>query len=131
MESVDLAIAAATRDHAEGGWAERSIGDRAALLHALAHRLESLADEFAFADAIDSGVPIGVTAMFAGALPDVVRDAVAHAQAQLGEHVLPSPGGDARLLRVPWGPAVVLMPFNAPAFTAVKKTAYALAAGCL
>jgi betaine-aldehyde dehydrogenase len=130
MDTVDRAIAAAARDHADGGWAERSIEDRAALLHSLAHRLEGLAEEFAFADAIDSGVPIGVTAMFAGALPDIVRDAVANAKALLGEHMLPSPGGDAHLLRVPWGPAAVLMPFNAPAFTAVKKTAYALAAGC-
>ncbi len=130
METVDRAVAAAARDHAKGGWAERSIDDRAALLHALAQRLEGLVEEFAFADAIDSGVPIGVTAMFASGLPDVVRDAVAHAHAQLREQLLPSPAGEAHLLRVPWGPAVVLMPFNAPGFTAVKKTAYALAAGC-
>ena len=130
METVGRAIAAAAREHASGTWADRSIEDRAVLLHDLAQRLEGLAEEFAFADAIDSGVPIGVTAMFASALPGVVRDAVSHAQALLGEQLLPSPGGDAHLLRVPWGPAVVLMPFNAPAFTAVKKTAYALAAGC-
>ena len=80
METVDRAIAAAARDHAEGGWAERSVEDRAALLHALAHRLEALAEDFAFADAIDSGVPISVTAMFAGALPDIVRDAVCTCQ---------------------------------------------------
>jgi betaine-aldehyde dehydrogenase len=130
VETVDRAIAAAARDHADGSWADRSVDERAALLHALAHRLDGLADEFAFADAIDSGVPIGVTTMFAHALPDIVREAVSHAEAQLGERLLPSPGGDAHLLRVPWGPTAVLMPFNAPAFTAVKKTAYALAAGC-
>ena len=130
MEVVDRAIAAAARDHAGGAWADRSIDDRAALLLKLAERLEGLAEHFAYADAIDSGVPITVTAMFAGALPDIVRDAVSHARAALGERVLPSPGGDAHLLHVPWGPAAVLMPFNAPAFTAVKKTAYALAAGC-
>src|ERR1700722_10206666 len=44
METVDRAIAAAARDHTEGGWAERSIEDRAALLHALAHRLDALAE---------------------------------------------------------------------------------------
>ena len=129
-DTVDRAIAAAARDHTDGSWADCSVEERAPLLHALAHRLEGLADEFAFADAIDSGVPIRVTTMFAGALPDIVREAVSHAKAQLGERLLPSAGGAAHLLRVPWGPAVVLMPFNAPAFTAVKKTAYALAAGC-
>lgn len=130
VDTVDRAIAAAARDHADGSWAERTVEQRAGLLDALAHRLEGLADQFAFADAIDSGVPIGVTTMFANALPDIVRDALSHAEAQLGERLLPSRGGDAHLLRVPWGPAAVLMPFNAPAFTAVKKTAYALAAGC-
>jgi betaine-aldehyde dehydrogenase len=130
VETIDRAIAAAARDHAEGSWAERSVEHRGTLLHALAQRLEGLVEQFAFADAIDSGVPIGVTTMFAAALPDIVRDAPRHAQAQLGERLLPSPGGKAHLLRVPWGPAVVLMPFNAPAFSAVKKTAYALAAGC-
>jgi betaine-aldehyde dehydrogenase len=130
METVDRAIAAAARDHAEGTWADRSVAERAPLLHALAQRLEGLAEDFAFVDAIDSGVPVAVTAMFAGALAGIVRDAVANAQALLGEQLLPSPAGDAHLLRVPWGPAAVLIPFNAPAFTAVKKTAYALAAGC-
>jgi phenylacetaldehyde dehydrogenase len=128
--TVERAIAAAARDHAGGAWSDRSVDERASMLDALAHRLEGLAEVFAFVDALDSGVPIGVTAMFAGALPDIVRDAISQARAQLSERVLPSPGGDAHLLRVPWGPAVVLVPFNAPAFTAVKKTAYALAAGC-
>jgi betaine-aldehyde dehydrogenase len=89
-----------------------------------------LGEAFTIADVIDSGVPIGVTTMFAAALPDVVRGAAAQAQTAAGERVLASPGGDAHVLRVPWGPAAVLAPFNAPAFTAVKKTAYALAAGC-
>jgi phenylacetaldehyde dehydrogenase len=129
-ETVERAISAAARDHANGAWADSPVAERATLLLDLAHRLEGLVDEFAYADAIDSGVPIGVTSMFAGALADVVRDAVSHARTLLGETLLPSPGGDAHLLRVPWGPAAVLMPFNAPAFTAVKKTAYALAAGC-
>ena len=130
QETVDRAVAAAARDHAQGAWADRSVEQRAPLLDALAKRLDAMADAFAYADAIDSGVPIGVTAMFADALPGIVRDAISHADAQLGERLLPSPGGTAHLLRVPWGPAAVLMPFNAPAFTAVKKTAYALAAGC-
>jgi betaine-aldehyde dehydrogenase len=130
VATIDSAIAAAARDHATGEWAGRSVDDRVALLLDLANRLEALQDAFALADTIDSGVPIAVTAMFAAALPDVVRGAAAHARAAARERLLPSPGGDAHVLAVPWGPAAVLTPFNAPAFTAVKKTAYALAAGC-
>jgi betaine-aldehyde dehydrogenase len=129
-ESIDRAIAAAARDHAAGSWADRSVDERAALLLDLANRLEQVRDELAVADAFDSGVPITVTTMFAAALPGIVRDAAAHAQTLMRERVLQSEGGDAHLLRLPWGPAAVLAPFNAPGFTAVKKTAYALAAGC-
>jgi betaine-aldehyde dehydrogenase len=128
--TVDRAIAAAARDHAAGEWSDRSVDDRVAVLLDLANRLDALQDAFTIADTIDSGVPIGVTTMFAAALPDVVRGAAAQARAAAGERVLPSPGGDAHVLRASWGPAAVLAPFNAPAFTAVKKTAYALAAGC-
>lgn len=128
--TVDRAIAAASRAHAAGGWAERSLDDRVALLLDLANRLDGLREAFTIADAIDSGVPIGVTSMFAAGLPEVVRGAAAHASVAMDERRLASPGGAAHLLRVPWGPAAVLAPFNAPAFTAVKKTAYALAAGC-
>jgi betaine-aldehyde dehydrogenase len=129
-ETVERAIAAASRDHAAGGWAGRSVDERAALLLDLADRLEQMQEAFALVDAFDSGVPITVTTMFASALPDIVRDASAHAKTLMPERILPSSGGDAHLLRVPWGPAAVLAPFNAPGFTAVKKTAYALAAGC-
>jgi betaine-aldehyde dehydrogenase len=128
--TVDRAITAAARDHAAGAWAERSVSDRVALLLDLADRLDGLVEAFTFIDAIDSGVPIGVTSKFAAGLPDVVRSAAAHAQTAIDGRALASPGGEALLWRVPWGPAAVLAPFNAPAFTAVKRTAYALAAGC-
>ncbi|MGA7987895.1 MAG: aldehyde dehydrogenase [Candidatus Dormiibacterota bacterium] len=129
-ETVERALAAAARDHAAGRWAECPIDERAVLLLDLANRLDDMRDEFAAADAFDSGVPIAVTGMFAAALAGIVRDAVEHAHTLMRERVLPSPGGDAHLLRLPWGPAAVLAPFNAPGFTAVKKSAYALAAGC-
>jgi betaine-aldehyde dehydrogenase len=129
-EHVERAIAAAARDHASGSWARRPVDERVALLFDLAGRLALMQDEFAVADAFDSGVPITVTSMFAAALPGIVRDAAAHAQELMPEQLLRSPGGDSHLQRVPWGPAAVLAPFNAPGFTAVKKSAYALAAGC-
>jgi betaine-aldehyde dehydrogenase len=129
-ETIDAAIAAAARVHSSSTWARLTSADRSQVLYEIADRMALIAEETAIADAIDSGVPIAVTRMFAAALPEILRDAANHATSLLGEHVLPSPGGEAHLLRVPWGPAAVLAPFNAPAFTAVKKTAYALAAGC-
>jgi betaine-aldehyde dehydrogenase len=129
-DAVERAVAAAARDHAAGRWANRPIEERAALLADLAHRLEGMQEALAVADAVDSGVPITVTAMFAAGLPDAVRGAAIQAREHMTDRVLRSPGGDAHLSRIPWGPAAVLAPFNAPAFSAVKKSAYALAAGC-
>lgn len=103
---------------------------RVELLTDLADRLADQVEPIALADAIDSGVPIAVTRLFARGLPDVVHAAIARSQDYPWDRALRTPAGDARLLTLPWGPAVVLAPFNAPAFTAVKKSAFAIAAGC-
>jgi betaine-aldehyde dehydrogenase len=129
-ETIDAAIAAAARVHGSGQWARLSSAERSQVLYEIADRLVLIAEEIAVADTVDSGVPIAVTRLFASALPGILHDAAEHAARLLDDRVLPSAGGEAHLLRVPWGPAAVLAPFNAPAFTAVKKTAYALAAGC-
>jgi phenylacetaldehyde dehydrogenase len=128
--AVDRAITAAAQLHASSEWASAPAEHRLAFLADLAGRLAGLDDEIAVADAIDSGVPITISRMFAAALPDVVRGAIEHSWQLEWRRQLPSPGRTVELLRLPWGPAAVLAPFNAPAFTAVKKTAYALAAGC-
>ncbi|GAA5082576.1 aldehyde dehydrogenase family protein [Thermocatellispora tengchongensis] len=128
-EQVERALAVADAVHREGRWAGAPIADRVALLHAIADGLAGRSEEIAHADAIDSGVPISITRLFGAGLADVVRGAAARlAEARLREE-LPGAVRPVRLLRLPWGPAAVIVPFNAPSFIAVKKTAYALAAG--
>lgn len=129
-DRIDDAVTAAAAVHRSRSWTERPVADRVDFLLDLAETVNSMAERLALVDAIDSGVPIGVTRMFAAGLSDVIRGAADHARSAQDERQLPSPGGAAHLLRLPWGPAAVLAPFNAPAFTAVKKSAYALAAGC-
>ena len=53
-ETIDRAVAAATRVHATGEWADRSVDDRVALLLDLANRLEALREAFTIADTIDT-----------------------------------------------------------------------------
>ncbi|GAA2907120.1 aldehyde dehydrogenase family protein [Streptosporangium fragile] len=128
-EQVERALATADALHRERRWATAPVGDRVALLPAIADRLAARSGEIARAESVDSGVPISVTAMFGGGPADVVRGAAEQLSAARLHEELPGAVRPVRLLRLPWGPAAVIVPFNAPSFIAVKKTAYALAAG--
>lgn len=129
-ENIDRALAAATSVHRAGEWAGMPWEERVGALRELAKRLSALDEEIAVADAIDSGVPIRVTRMVATSLPSIVEDVATIAASFNFDRVLSTASGDAHLLRSAWGPAVVIAPYNAPAFTIVKKCTYALAAGC-
>ncbi|MBB2914580.1 phenylacetaldehyde dehydrogenase [Streptosporangium becharense] len=128
-ERVERALATADALHRGRHWATAPVADRVALLHAIADGLAARSGEIARADAVDSGVPISVTGLFGGGLPDVVRGAAEQLTAARLREELPGAVRPVRLLHLPWGPAAVIVPFNAPSFIAVKKTAYALAAG--
>lgn len=126
---VERAIAAATEAHAEGRWSALACDERAAVLERFAQALDARADEIAWLDAINAGVPISVTTLFASSAGDTVRGAVTHALALGDEHALEAGDRDVRVRRVPWGPAALITPWNAPSAMATKKLAYALAAG--
>lgn len=128
-DQIERAIAAAHAVHRDGDWLRLGVAGRAPYLLALADRLDELAGEIAELDALNSGVPISVTRLFAGSNGDTIRSAVARAEA-LGDHtVLPAEQGDVELHRIPWGATALIMPWNAPSAMAVKKLAYTLVAG--
>lgn len=126
LSQVDAAVEAAARVHDTGTWRGLSLDDRAAVLLAWAELLDARADEIAHLDALNSGVPIAVTRLFGGSNGATVRAAVAHAARALPDRALER---DVVLRRVPWGPTALIAPWNAPSAMAVKKLAYALAAG--
>jgi phenylacetaldehyde dehydrogenase len=74
-------------------------------------------------------VPISVTRLFGGANGATLRDAARRAVAVGDSRALAAEHGPVRLHRVPWGPTALILPWNAPSAMAVKKTAFALAAG--
>ncbi len=99
------------------------------MLDRFAEELRALHDDIATADALNSGVPISVTHGFADGIVDVVTD-VADRLRRRGDSVQADSGDrDVVKTRVPWGPAALILPWNAPAFMVTKKLAYALAAG--
>ena len=127
---VERAFDAATKAASCTTWVDSSSAERVALLRKLANGLDARAEDFAVADAEASGVPITVTRAFAGGFGDVVRGAADQLLNTTQRIELRGAVGPVVLYRLAWGPAAVITPFNAPGFVAVKKTAYALAAGC-
>ena len=137
-EAVQRALAAAWKAWGEGGvgrrgpgeWSGWSVEERAEVLGRLADAIDARAERIAVAEALDTGVPISVTRMIAGSLGDTIRAVAALAVETLGPRALDAGGRRVEQLRPPWGPAALLVPWNAPAPTAVGKVANALAAGC-
>ncbi|WP_067194706.1 aldehyde dehydrogenase family protein [Microbacterium sp. XT11] len=128
-EQVDRAIEAARRAHDDARWRGLAPEERAERLEVLAAWLDDRAEEVALLDALNSGVPISVTRLFGGSNGATIRDAARRAVAVGDVRELASEQGGVRLHRVPWGPTALILPWNAPSAMAVKKTAFALAAG--
>jgi phenylacetaldehyde dehydrogenase len=127
---VERALTVAQDAWTTGAWSGLSLEERARGLERLATELEARAEEIALLDAIDSGVPVGVTRAVAGSLGSLVRGVVDVAERAGERRRLAAGGRRVEVLRLPWGPAVLLAPWNAPAAAAVGKVANALAAGC-
>jgi phenylacetaldehyde dehydrogenase len=128
-EQVDRAVARADEMHRSGEWQALGVVGRAPHLSALADAIDGLADQIASLDALNSGVPISFTRMFAATLGGTIRSAVQLAVETGDRHNLPADQGAVELRRIPWGPTALIVPWNAPAALAVKKTAFALVAG--
>lgn len=129
VADVDRAIAAATRVHDSGTWRDLSIDERAAYLLRIADELEARGADIGVAESMGSGLVISIASLFGGATAGVFRDAVDLMRSidfveQVGEQDRP-----VEILRSPWGPTSVLVPWNAAAAMAAKKCAFALAAG--
>lgn len=127
---VDRAIAAADRAHRAGVWADLDVDARSAWLERIACELDAAGDDVAVAESTGSGVPVAVTRMFAGSLAGAFRGAITQLQQGGVRTELPGPVRPVELHRLPWGPAAILVPWNAPAAMAAGKVATALAAGC-
>ena len=131
-DALDAALACAESawGWGSGSWSGLDLEARASHLERLADEIDARAKAIATADARDSGVPIGITSAIAGSLGQMVRGVIATARAELATRELNGGARRVELLRLPFGPAVLLAPWNAPGPTAVGKVANALAAGC-
>ena len=126
---VERALAHAAELDNAGTWRTMPVAERAACLDRIADALDARVEDMAVAEATGSGLPIRVTRMFAGSFSGAFRDAAS--RIRNGSTVTDLSDGDRRveLLRLPWGPTAIIVPWNAPVGVAAKKIAYALAIG--
>ena len=128
--ATDAALAAAWETHDSGEWSSLPVGERAEHLEAMAAALEEAAPDVAALETATSGAVISTTAMLGFILHGSFRFAAEQLRAGVLSRRLDGPAGEIEIDRLPWGPALLLCPWNAPAPMAAHKAASALAAGC-
>jgi phenylacetaldehyde dehydrogenase len=131
-EDVAKAAGAAQRAFDDGGWSRLTVEARATVLEAVADALDVEAGRLAALESLATGAIIRTTGMLAAVINGgAFRLAAAQLRDGRLATTMPGPTGEpAEILRLPWGPALSLVPWNAPAPMAAHKVANSLAAGC-
>jgi len=131
-DAVERVAAAAARVHESGSWSSLPAKERADHLEAIADGLDAEAVRIASLESLGTGAVIRTTGMLAFVING---GAFRLAATLLREGILASSmdgptGKPAEIHQLPWGPALSLVPWNAPAPMAAHKLANSLAAGC-
>jgi acyl-CoA reductase-like NAD-dependent aldehyde dehydrogenase len=126
VEETDAAVARARG--AFPAWRAVAPADRSRLLHRLADRLESHAEDLAVLEARNAGKPIGDARGEMGMVVETFRYYAAGPERLLGD-TIPVAGGVGMTFREPLGVVGLIVPWNFPLVIASWKVAPALAAG--
>lgn len=129
-EALEEALAAAQRVHADGSWFGFGVERRAEILDKIGVALAADAQRLAALESFATGAPVKQTAVVG-----FITSAAFHLAAQTIRNgaLLSTETSDAghtvEVHHFPLGPALNLVPWNAPAPMAAHKTASSLAAG--
>lgn len=128
---VEEALACADAVYENGEWEHTNAADRADYLDAIADKLAlpATAESIAFADAITTGAIIHTTRKMAALAPIVFQQAANYIRAGALDQKLAGAIGDVDYIKRPWGPALLISPWNGPTAIGSHKVASALAAG--
>ncbi|WP_206422684.1 aldehyde dehydrogenase family protein [Nocardioides pantholopis] len=127
---VEAAAAAADAVHTSGAWADVPVERRAEILDAVADALEPELPRLAALEAFATGVPVSQTGIVGVIVPGAFRLAAQMLRnGVLLETLQGENGQPVEVHRLPLGPALALVPWNAPAPMAAHKIASSLAAG--
>ena len=130
-EQVETALAAADAAYQRGEWEHTPASERASMLDLIADALEQPAvrERIAYVDAITTGAVINVTRGMSKLAPLVFRGAAQYIREGNLAHQLPGKHGEVAYFRSPWGPSLLVTPWNGPTAIGSHKIASALAAG--
>ena len=130
-QQVDIALQASQRAYELGEWENTPASERANILDQIANELAKpeYADSIAYADAITTGAIIHTTRKMASLVPLVFKGAAQFIREGGLDKKLPGPCGDVDYFMRPWGPALLISPWNGPTAIGSHKIASALAAG--
>lgn len=129
-DSVERAAAAAWAAFENGSWAELGPEGRAEVLDAVADALEPELGRLCALEAFATGVPVRQTSIVGVIVPGAFRLAAMMLRSGVLSDTLTSDAGNQiEVHRLPLGPALCLVPWNAPTPMAAHKVASALAAG--
>ncbi len=130
-EQVERALAASAHAFQTGHWERSSAEERAVVLEQIADALAQPAtvERIARADAQTTGAVLRVTRQMAQLAPYAFRGAATHLRSGALSKTLPGKAGKIEYFRRPWGPALLISPWNGPTAIGSHKIASALAAG--
>jgi acyl-CoA reductase-like NAD-dependent aldehyde dehydrogenase len=130
-EQVERALAAAEVAYAAAQWENTPAEARADVLESIADGLASpeVSERMAIADSRTTGAVIKLTRQMSAVAPLVFRGAAQFLRDGHLSRVLPGKLGEVEYFRRPWGPALLVSPWNGPTPIGSHKIASALAAG--
>ena len=115
-QQVETALAAADAAYRDGTWENTPAAERADVIDAIADTLQEpeILENIARADAVTTGAVINVTRKMAQLAPFVFRNAAQYLRDGNLERRLPGKRGEVEYFRRPWGPALLVSPWNGP-----------------
>lgn len=130
LDQVEAALASADNCYSNSDW-ERDTASRIAVLEKAAAAVADpeVAEQIAQVDALTCGVVIGATRKLASMLPVLFGHAAQLLKDGKLEEIHPGPCGDVSYFRRPWGPALLISPWNGPTPIGAHKLSSAIAAG--
>ncbi len=129
--NIEKALAAAWRVHQSGAWAKMPVAERVGYLTAFSAELDKRKARIAELEAFTTGLIHRLTSMLGIITTGAWHLAAQQLQSGWTLTTMDGPNNHpVEIHRKPWGPALCLVPFNAPAPMAAHKIANALAAGC-
>lgn len=128
---VESALAAAEAADRRGEWENTPVETRADVLEAIAGKLAEadVREAMAQADSLTTGAVLSVTRVMAELASLSFLGAARYLRENRLSRRLPGKHGEVEYFRRPWGPALLISPWNGPTAIGSHKIASALAAG--